>query len=123
MHQYNANVERQLPGNLLLTAGYAGAIGGHILVVGNGLNVSSPSACGSVSGYTIGCGAGGTFYTTPYNTPNFNSILLYGDVGTTHYNSFQIKAETKAPKYGLYALVAYTYSRTFDNGLSDGLGA
>ena len=123
VHQYNANVERQLPGNLLLTAGYAGAIGGHILVVGNGLNVSSPSACGSVSGYTIGCGAGGTFYTTPYNTPNFNSILLYGDVGTTHYNSFQIKAETKAPKYGLYALVAYTYSRTFDNGLSDGLGS
>jgi hypothetical protein len=44
-------------------------------------------------------------------------------VGTTHYNSLQIKAETKTPKYGLYALVAYTYSHTYDNGLSDGLGS
>jgi hypothetical protein len=49
--------------------------------------------------------------------------LLFGDVGTTHYNSMQLKAETKTPKYGLYALAAYTYSRTYDNGLSDGLGS
>ncbi len=44
-------------------------------------------------------------------------------MGKTHYNSMQLKAETKTPKYGLYALVAYTYSRTYDNGLSDGLGS
>ena len=123
VHQYNANVERQLPGNLLLTAGYAGAVGGHILVVGNGLNVNSPSACGTVSGYTIGCLPGGAPYTYPNTTANFNSTLLYGDVGKTHYNSAQVKVETKTPKYGLYALVAYTYSRTYDNGLSDGLGS
>ena len=49
--------------------------------------------------------------------------MLYGDSGKTHYNSMQLKAETKAPKHGLYALVAYTYSRTYDNGLSDGLGS
>ena len=59
----------------------------------------------------------------PYNPPNFNAILLFGDVGKTHYNSMQIKAETKTPKNGLYALVAYTYSQTYDNGLSDGLGS
>jgi hypothetical protein len=123
VHQYNANVERQLPGNLLLTAGYAGAVGGHILVLGNGLNIDSPSACGTVSGYTIGCLPGGAPFVTPYSTPNFNSILYYGDPGKTHYNSAQVKVETKTPKYGLYALVAYTYSRTYDNGLSDGLGS
>ena len=129
VHQYNANVERQLPGNVLLTAGYAGSVGGHLLVIGNALNVDSPSACGTVSGYTIGCSSGGapyaytntfTFYN---NNQNYNSVLLYGDVGTTHYNSMQLKAETKTPKYGLYALAAYTYSRTYDNGLSDGLGS
>jgi hypothetical protein len=54
---------------------------------------------------------------------NFNSIILFGDVGKTHYNSLQVKAETKTPKHGLYALVAYTESRTYDNGLSDGLGS
>jgi len=128
VHQYNANVERQLPGNVLLTAGYAGSTGGHILVIGNALNVSSPSNCGT-AGYTIGCLPGGAPYAytntfTFYNNDqNYNSVLLYGDPGKTHYNSLQFKAETKAPKYGLYALVAYTYSRTYDNGLSDGLGS
>ena len=44
-------------------------------------------------------------------------------MGQTTYNSLQVKAETKTPKHGLYALVAYTYSHTYDNGLSDGLGS
>ncbi|HTW78329.1 MAG TPA: carboxypeptidase-like regulatory domain-containing protein [Terracidiphilus sp.] len=123
VHQYNADVERQLPGNILLTAGYAGSIGGHILVGGNDLNIGSPSACGTVSGYTLGCNPDGSPYYYPYNPPNYNAILLFGDVGKTHYNSMQIKAETKTPKHGLYALVAYTYSKTYDNGLSDGLGS
>jgi hypothetical protein len=128
VHQYNANVERQLPGNVLLTAGYAGSIGGHLLTIGNAMNVSSPTACGTGS-YTIGCLPGGApyAYTSTFafynDDQNFNSVLLYGDVGKTHYNSMQLKAETKTPKYGLYALVAYTYSRTYDNGLSDGLGS
>jgi hypothetical protein len=129
VHQYNANVERQLPGNVLLTAGYAGSTGGHLLTIGNAMNVSSPSACGSVSGYTIGCLSSGAPYSytstfTFYNDDqNYNSVLLYGDVGKTHYNSMQFKAETKSPRYGLYALAAYTYSKTYDNGLSDGLGS
>jgi hypothetical protein len=57
----------------------------------------------------------------PYGT--FDTISLFGDVGKANYDSLQIKAETKTPKYGLYALFAYTYSRTYDNGLSDGLGS
>jgi hypothetical protein len=123
VHQYNANVERELPGNVLVTAGYAGAVGGHLMVIGNDLNTSSPSGCGTISGYTLGCLPGGAPYIYPYNPPNYNAILLLGDVGQTTYNSFQVKAETKTPKYGLYALVAYTYSHTYDNGLSDGLGS
>jgi hypothetical protein len=123
VHQFNANVERQLPGNVLLTAGYAGSVGGHLLVIGNNLNTDSPSGCGSISGYTLGCLSGGAPYSYPYTPPNFNAVLLFGDAGKTHYNSLQLKAETKAPKRGLYALVAYTYSRTYDNGLSDGLGS
>jgi len=123
VHQYNANVERQLPANILLTAGYAGSVGGHLLVIGNDLNTSSPAGCGTVANYTIGCLPGGAPYVYPYNPPNYNAILLYGDVGQTTYNSLQVKAETKTPKHGLYALIAYTYSHTYDNGLSDGLGS
>jgi hypothetical protein len=122
--QYNVNVERQLLGNVVLTAGYAGSKGSHILVVGNNLTTTSPSACGTVAGYTRGCNANGSAYVPPYAaTPFGNDIDYFGDVGATSYNSLQIKAETKTPKYGLYALLAYTYSRTYDNGLTDGLGS
>ena len=120
VQQWNVNVERQLVGNLVLTAGYAGSRGTHILVAGNNLNTSSPSACGTVANYTIGCLPNGQPYLAPYTT--FQIISLFGDVGKTNYDSLQIKAETKTPKYGLYALFAYTYSHTYDNGLSDGLG-
>jgi carboxypeptidase family protein len=121
VQQFNANVERQIPGNIVLTVGYAGSRGRHILVAGNDLNTSSPAACGTVSGYTLGCNADGSPFVPPYGI--FNTILLFGDVGKTTYNSLQIKAETKTPKYGLYALFSYTYSHTYDNGLSDGLGS
>jgi hypothetical protein len=120
VQQYNVNVERQLVGNLVLTAGYAGSRGTHILVAGNDLNTSGPSGCGT-AGYTnIGC-VGNAPYAPPYNT--YDAIFLFGDVGKTNYDSLQIKAETKTAKHGLYALFAYTYSRTYDNGLSDGLGS
>ena len=123
VQQYNVNIERQLIGNLVLTAGYAGSRGSHILVTGNDLNTDSPTACGTISGYTLGCNADGSPYIAPYNVYNYNTINLFGDVGKTSYNSLQIKAETKTAKYGLYALFAYTYSRTYDNGLTDGLGS
>ena len=123
VQQFNLNVERQLFGNVVLTAGYAGSVGTHILVFGNNLTTGSPSACGTVQGYTLGCNANGSPYTSPYIAPNYNYIFLMGDAGRTEYNSLQIKAETKTPKYGLYALFAYTYSRTYDNGLTDGLGS
>jgi Carboxypeptidase regulatory-like domain len=123
VQQYNVNIERQLPANIVLTAGFAGAQGTHILVTGNSLATSGPGACGTVKNYTLGCNFNGSPYSSPYIAPNFNQIFLFGDVGKTSYNSLQIKAETKTAKHGLYALFAYTYSRTYDNGLTDGLGS
>jgi Carboxypeptidase regulatory-like domain len=120
--QYNANVEHQLPGNIVLTVGYAGSKGSHILEAGNAIDTNGPSGC--VGGaYTLGCAAGGAPFISPYTPPHGNAILEFGDLGKTSYNSLQIKAETKSTRHGLYALVAYTYSNTYDNGLSDGLGS
>lgn len=123
VEQFNANVERQLPGNVVLTAGYAGARGHHILLAGNDINTVGPPACVAGGSYTIGCNPNGSQYVPTYAVPNGNAVLLFGDLGQTTYNSLQIKAETKTPRYGLYALISYTYSRTYDNGLSDGLGS
>ncbi len=115
--QYNFNVERQIPGDVLLTVGYAGSRGTHILEGGQNINVKSPLACGVVTGYTFGCGQPGV----PY--PQDGTINNIFDNGSSTYNSLQIKAETKSSKHGLYALVGYTYSKSIDNGMSDGLGS
>jgi Carboxypeptidase regulatory-like domain len=123
VQQFNVDVEQEVPGQVVLTVGYAGSRGAHILMYGNDLNTAGPSACGVVSGYTIGCGPNGAAVPLPYPNFPFNAIFAINDAGSTSYNSLQIKAETKSARHGLYALVGYTYSHTYDDGLSDGLGS
>ncbi len=124
IQQYNFNVEQEIPGHIVLTAGYAGSRSSHLLDSGNNINVGSPGACGVVSGYTLGCGPDGAAFTSPYaaNFP-YSTISNIYDAGLAHYNSLQIKAETKSARYGIYALIGYTYSRSYDTGLIDGLGS
>ena len=120
VQQFNLNVERQLPANLVLTVGYAGSRSTHILVDGVNENVGTPTACGVVPGYTLGCGPGGTAFGAPYGP--FTVVANNNDVGRARYDSLQIKGETKSSRHGLYALLGYTWSRTFDSGFPDGLG-
>jgi hypothetical protein len=71
----------------------------------------------------LGCGPGGAYFPSPYLSQpfGFSDIYSINDFGRAHYNSLQIKGETKSPKYGLYFLLGYTYSRAYDSGYSDGL--
>jgi hypothetical protein len=125
IQQFNINLERQLPGQIVLTAGYAGSRSSHILNFGNNINTSSPNACAGgpdpVAGYTLGCGPGGAYIPLAYPNFPYSTIYSINDFGRAHYNSLQIKAETKSARYGLYALIGYSYSRTYDSGFSDGL--
>ena len=121
VQQYNLNIEHQLPGNVVLTAGYAGSHSTHILVSQVDENIASPLACpgngtSTVAGYTLGCGIPAFPYT------EFQFVNSNDSVGTARYDSFQVKAETKSARHGLYALVGYTYARNFDSGMPDGLG-
>ena len=118
VQQFNLNVERQLPANVVLTVGYAGSRSAHILVSQLNENLSSPSALRrNPAGYTVGCG----FPSFPYAAP-FQSVDTNNSIGAARYDSLQVKAETKSARHGLYALIGYTYSRNFDSGLTDGLG-
>lgn len=127
IQQYNLNIEQQLPGNVVLTAGYAGSKSTHVLVGQLNENLNNPSACPgeahATPGYTLGCGFGDFPYAI--NQPGggfFQSVDSNNSVGTARYDSLQLKAETKSARHGLYALFGYTWSRTFDNGMPDGLG-
>ena len=140
VQQFTLNVEHEMPGAIVLTLGYAGSRSHHILMDGVNLNINSPIACAGgpspVAGYTFGCGPGGTFVQPPcvnWASPcfptgggqlnAFDSIVAnVSDVGNARYDSLQVKAETKSARHGLYALVGYTWSHTFDSGLPDGLG-
>ncbi len=93
VQQFNLNVERQLPGNVVLTAGYAGTRSTHILVGQSNENLSSPGACGVTPGYTVGCG----FPSFPYAAP-FQQVAANKSVGRARYDSFQAKAETKSTR-------------------------
>ncbi|HEY6337839.1 MAG TPA: carboxypeptidase-like regulatory domain-containing protein [Candidatus Sulfotelmatobacter sp.] len=123
VQQFNLNIEHQLPGEIVLTAGYAGSRSTHILVDGLNENIGSPTACAggpaAVPGYTLGCGPGGAYFAAPYGP--FTAIDNNSDNGRARYDSLQVKAEKNA-RHGLYALLSYTYSRTFDSGFPDGLG-
>src|SRR5215469_1053583 len=120
VQQYNLNVEQQLPANVVMTLGYAGSRSTHILVNGLNMNVGSPSACnGGANGYFLGCGPGGAPFSAPY--PIFY-VANITDSGSARYDSLQIKGETKSMRHGLYALISYTWSHTFDSGFPDGLG-
>ena len=130
VQQFNLNIERQLPGSIVLTAGYAGSRSSHILTDGLNLNVGSPSACDPTSvnynpSYTLGCAPGGGALAPKWGPPTFLFPLVIAnnsDYGRAHYDSFEVKAETKSMRHGIYALLGYTYSRTFDNGMPDGVG-
>ncbi len=123
VQQFNLNIERQLPGNIVLTAGYAGTRSTHILFYGLNLNLNSPGACGGVvPGYTLGCGPGGAAFIAPYQGNQFQNVQNITDGARAQYDGLLIKAETKSARHGLYALVSYTWSRTFDSGMADGDG-
>ena len=117
VQQFNLNIERELPGNVVATVGYAGSRSHHILVDGGNLNVSSPTACGVVPGYTLGCGVP----TAPFGP--FTTIAANADAGNARYDSLQVKVETKSARHGIYLLMGYTYARNFDSGFNDGLGS
>ncbi len=131
VQQFNLNIERQLPGNVVLTAGYAGTRSTHILFYGLNMNINSPAACdGGSNGYFLGCGPGGAFFYAPYPvTPpgdqsfnQYTNISNITDGARARYDGLLIKAETKSARHGLYALLSYTWSRTFDSGMADGDG-
>lgn len=125
VQQFNLDVERQIPGDVVLTVGYAGARSAHLLEYGQNLDVASPTACGTVAGYTFGCGITAVPWPTNPLNPSTTISDIYDnfDNGNSRYDSLEVKAETKSARHGLYALIGYTYSKNFDNGLSDGLGS
>jgi hypothetical protein len=108
VQQWNLNVQRDLPGGVLLTTGYAAARSQWLTTDYFNLNAATP---GPLSTYAS---------RLPY--PAFTSVIGILPRGQSRYDSLEVKGETRSPHHGLYVLLSYTYSKGFDNGLGDNWG-
>jgi len=125
VYNFNLNVERQLPGNQVLTIGYVGSLGRHLVrayeadkeVVAD--HAAAVSACNSMTVSDCLTMASDLSLNEPQwftdSSGNFLSVgRVYTD-GTSNYNSLQVKLN-KEMTHGLYYIIAYTYSHALDNG-------
>lgn len=107
VQSYFVDVQRQIPGNILLDVAYVGNIGRHIQILAD-YNQAAPCLLASVTA----CNAAGQTYQARRPVPSFGDIEIALDEGSSSYNALQMKAEKR---FGaLYLLNSFTYSRAFD---------
>lgn len=94
MQQWNADLQYEVLPNWMVDAAYVGSKGTHLANVLD-LNQQNPLT--------------GVF---PY--PEFASILYVESSATSNYNSLQLRSEKRTTS-GLTLLLAYTYSKAFDD--------
>jgi hypothetical protein len=100
------NLQRELPGNFLLSAGYVLTKGSH-LGFQRDLN-QVPEAL---------LGPGDSQHLRPY--PQFQSISATLWDGYSNYNALQLRAE-KRMSHGLYFVANYAWQKTMDTGSASG---
>ena len=133
---YNLTVERELPGQFVLSVGYVGSVGHRLTKVVEG-NPAGNESGNPICLATPGCNAFNNFQTAPqsfrFPQTNANGLLTFGSIGTqettgnSNYNSLQIVAD-KHLSHGLTFRATYTLSHSLDSAssfedLSNGLGA
>jgi len=115
---YNLTIERELPGQTILTVAYVGSMG-HNLETWYERNPGLPGECIA----DPACVANGPFFAYQYpqyhayNSTIFGSIGTMASVGNSNYNSLQISAN-KHLSHGLSFLASYTYGHALDNSSS-----
>ncbi len=133
IYNFNLNIQRELPGNMVLQLGYVASIG-HKLVRDYEADTITPAGHAACLADPNCSSDGGQlsldfpqYFTQPAIVPgtdgagNFgNGIPWYLSVGqqftdgASNYNSFQASL-TKGTSHGLYFTIAYTYSHALDN--------
>ena len=134
------SIQRQLQGNTLLTVSYVGTFGHHLILDAQNnpanpalcLSLNSPAAvlpgtatCGPYGEtgvfYPVNGPAGGQTVRGPFNSINpvtggaiFGDDGYYLNAGNSDYHALQISLRKTAGR--LQILLAYTYSKSMDNG-------
>jgi hypothetical protein len=123
MMQYNLNVQRQLPANMLLSVGYVGSLGRHMWMQRdtNPLKCSTypncsgiPTAADPNSGacFSASCAPG---FTPTLINPDFGQRITEATTTASSYSSLQASLSHQFSK-ALSGQVNYTWSHCIDNG-------
>jgi hypothetical protein len=119
---FNLNIQRQLPGNMILQLGYVGSLGRRLASIyeGDPITPAGHAACLA----DPNCSSDSTIhedypeYTAQPATlggkSDFTSVGTLATYGASNYSSLQTSL-VKNLSHGLYFTVAYTYSHGLDN--------
>jgi hypothetical protein len=144
VYNFNLNVQRQLPGDMVLTVGYVGELARHLINVvdgdpitpaGHAACLADPACIGSdytSNGvYKVNANQGArnqqhlvypehtaladiTSPVDPGGNPWYLGVGEQTSEGVSSYNSLQVQLQ-KAPTHGLSFNISYTYSHSLDN--------
>lgn len=102
--QFNLNVQRSLPGDWVVSAGYSGSRGVHLLRIGDA-NLAPFTVVNGIKVYQPQLGR---------QNPNFASITQRISDAQSFYNALLFSAQ-KQFSHGLRAQLSYTFSRSIDD--------
>ena len=132
-YNFNLNIQRQLPGNMVMQIGYVGSIGRKLNRTSEGdpITAAGHAACladpvCSASGYQLSLFypqykaqpaivPGSVSPLAPNGIPWYLSVGNQLSNGASSYHSLQMSL-AKQLSHGLYFTLAYTYSHALDNG-------
>jgi Carboxypeptidase regulatory-like domain len=138
VQNFNLNVQRSLPSNIVLQVGYVGSVGHNLASWYDGDNIttaghnscladpvcSSPSYRSQIHTYfpqytadnaiVPGTG-GGAIPSLPNGLPWYTSVARQTTQNASNYNSLQVSL-IKASTHGLSGTLSYTYAHAMDNG-------
>jgi len=113
--QYNLNIQRDLSRGLILTLGYTGSRGMHLLLP---RDYNTPQLINGAWGTP---GPNGTTTPNIRLDPNFSGFTMRNTVGNSNYNGLIVSLNRRFANHW-QTQISYTYSKSLDNG-SAGQGA
>ncbi len=132
IYNFNLNIQRQLPGNMIMQIGYVGSAGHHLQSTydADPITPAGHAACLASIGADAGCNTlAGRFQQhlyfpqdtaqpgTEFGFPYYLDVGSQATYGASNYSSLQASL-VKNASHGLYFTLAYTYSHALDNASS-----
>jgi hypothetical protein len=106
VYQWNANIERELPGSMLMTLSYVGT---------RGLHNFESDYLNPRGGWNATSLAAGSLSYLPRINPNRSTITVRTNSGDSIYHGFNAKVERRFAK-GFFLRGAYTFGKVIDDG-------